>query len=529
MGSNKPPSPTKRRMTRRSSATTIASLLLLAASILGVGPMAARAADSLNGEGESWPGPAFDAIRRDAAGATAPFGTAFIDAGETEGRGDLAHGASDFAVTSIALSNADKATATSNGRTIAYAPYMAGAVAPVVALDIDAAHGGGHIQHLSLKVSTMAKLFTHKIAVWNDAEIVAQNPAEPNLSNLKAPQVAFVARKDTSSSTAALISLFLSDPAAKAIWNDYAAFLGAPPDTPLDSWPSDANSNTFLVTSGSKGTVDKMLQLDPSTGNRIPSATSRFIGYLAPSWAIPHDIAMVTVLSSDGLQKIDPNTASVTKAMAKGTVDPATNIVTLKYGIEADGAWPAPLISYIAVPTKGLDATKATPMSKLIKFALSDAGQKDVTDTHYVAISAPLKTAGLKVADDVAAQATTASSSTTSTTAAGGATTTSSTPSTTSAAGPVTAFAVGSSSGTSAGSDPGGSGSSPTASGASSAAASPAVTVSAAVDPPTLPATGRAVVPTALIALILVMGGEIARRRARRSSSSVHPEFTELR
>jgi phosphate transport system substrate-binding protein len=374
-----------------------ATALAVAAVLLAAGGQA-RAAQSLNGEGESWPQPAVQRLLIDGGSTTTPFQPQYVDVGEATGKSDVATGTADFAVASKPLSSADTAAATHAGRTIKYVPYAAGAVAFVVALDVDNDHGAGRIAHINLTVPTLAKIFAHQIVQWNDPEILAENPNEPNLNFLSQPSIFTVPRLDSSSSTAAVISLFLSDPAAKTIWNNYAKVLGAPQNTPLDQWPNDPNFQTKSVTSGSKGVIDTILQLNPATGQRLPSAASHHIGYLAPAWATKFGAPMVTLLSDDGSTKIDPTAQAVGKALAKGVFDPKTNLVTVPFGVTADGAYPATLISYFAVPVKGLRADKAKALSKLLTFSLGSKGQSDVVAAGYVGVTSAMKQGGLAVA-----------------------------------------------------------------------------------------------------------------------------------
>jgi hypothetical protein len=147
-----------------------------------------------------------------------------------------------------------------------------------------------------------------------------------------------------------------------------------------------------------------ILGLDPVTGQRYRSATSHHISYLAPSWAIQYDAPMATLASNDLATKIDPTAAAVTKSLTDATFDSETNLVHLRYGIGTDGSYPASLVSYMLVPTKGLVAAKAKALSNLVKFALSSAGQKVVTSKNYVPVTPAMKTAGLAVATSLAAE-----------------------------------------------------------------------------------------------------------------------------
>jgi len=72
-------------------------------------------------------------------------------------------------------------------------------------------------------------------------------------------------------------------------------------------------------------------------------------------------------------------------------------------------------MSYLLVPTSGLDPAKASALAAFIKFVLGSKGQADVESLGAAGVTPAMVSAGLKVADEVAAQTTTTTTTTTTT------------------------------------------------------------------------------------------------------------------
>jgi phosphate transport system substrate-binding protein len=410
---------TRRR--RRVGAIVVAGLACLtAASAI---PAGADAKSQLQGEGESWPVPMLEQLQNTSSKEIAPLDPGYVDVGDEQAREDVADGDVDYASVGEPFTADELATAKQHGRSIAYVPYAYGAVAIAFAIDVDGQHGGGTVANLKLTNLTLAKMFAHQVPIWADPEILAENNQDPALANPKVTAIISVTRLDSSWSTAALINYFLADPASKPVWNAYATGLASPADTPLDRWPADTFSGTAGIISGSKGVIDTMLQLDPATGVKKPSATTHHLAYLAPAWTTKYNAPVAAIQNKAG-QFVTPTAAGVQKAVEQaGTVDPKTNLITLDFNKITDAtAYPIPMVEYLAVPTTGLSGAKANALSKFVKYTLGDAGQKVVADTGYVPVSQELRTSGLKVA---AALAATANQQAVTTTTAPGATTTS--------------------------------------------------------------------------------------------------------
>jgi len=491
-----PVRPVIRRLVRL--AMIVGGLVVIVMAI--VGPVTAATSD-LRGEGDSWAVPMFDQFVVKGAGASAPFLPTYfggISGGEEQARQDLASGSADFAVTGVPLSTTDLATATQNGRSVAYAPYAAGAVDIVASIPGCGTPAGFH-----LTVGTLAKIFVGAISSWADSTIASENPTL-NLPQCAGGGINRVVRIDSSSTTSALISLFLSDSSAKGTWNTYAVARGLQPNVVYDAWPTESSPSIRELDSGDSGVLANI-------------AFNGGIGYASSGWVASPAYAFTPIPLQNTAQQasgqfVAPTAASVTKALSQAaTLDATTNLVTLTLSnINDPTAYPAPMISYLALPTSGLRTSpvsgtsqdKAAALGAFAEYILSSQGQSDVNATGFTPLPTAMVTASLKVAQVVADQASTGTATTTSTltstsTSSSTSTTTTSTVSTTT----TTATAGTSTASTSA------------VGGVSGNAASAAATDASA----TLPVTGGGSVPVALLGVVLVVGGQFGGRIFRRS------------
>ena len=473
--------------------------------------------NQLAGEGESWPEGAVRALQNDAATASALGGLQPVytaGRGEDPSRQDFVAGYTDFAVSEAPLTSSEASTAQQNGITPAYVPYALGGVSILAALNVDFAHGGQLITNLKLTIPTLAKIFTHYIGYWDNPEILAENPDVPGLKTLGADQILTVVRRDSSSTSTALVSAFLANPTAKPIWEAYAKGLGQAPDSTPDTWPADTNVNTTGVTSGEKGAIDAALSLDPVTEKPVPGVPLHSIAYVATSFAQQYGgpLAAIQNEANPPTYVLPTDTGALTSAAASGgTFDSASHLYTFDYGkMTGTGAYPIPLASYWIVPLQGASAAKAAALSAFMKFVLSPAGQADVVSNGMVGVPATVLAAAASVLPSLDSEATTTTteSSTTTTLAAGtttiasggGGATTSSTPAgatpTTGASGAATAHASVAAAATGSGGGAGGGVTSPSSA--------------------QLPFTGGGSLPLLGFGLALVAGGQLGRRRAAR-------------
>jgi phosphate transport system substrate-binding protein len=420
---------------RRTVLRRVGALAVAAGLAWGpAGPVrAATDPTQLLGGGESWPEYTVRQLENDAAqaGALGALAPVYIAGrGEDAARADVAAGASDFAVSSAPLTADELTAAGQSGIQPAYVPFASGAVGIVAAVQADRQHGGGLIQNIKLTIPTLAKVFTHHINYWNDPEILAENPDVPDLAHVEVPSILTAVRRDSSSTSSALVAAFLTDPVARSVWAEYVQGLGQAPDVTPDRWPADPNGNVTGVTSGSRGMINALLNLDPVSGQPIPGTPAHAIGYVAPEFARQFGAPRAAIQNRATPPTFVLPTAAgaVVGALAGAAFDPATGLYTIDYSrITAAGAYPIPLVSYLVVPVRGVAPAKAQALAAFIRFVLGTAGQADVASTGMVGVSAEAITAGLQVAHTLE----TAAAPPTTTTTQGQATTTTTTTTTT--------------------------------------------------------------------------------------------------
>lgn len=356
--------------------------------------------------GDSWPEYTVrqlsdDAFYGGAIGTLSPTYTAAR--GEGPAAGDLASGAADLAALSGPLRPADLQAATSNGIAPAYLAYGESAVSMIVAISLN--NRPTPVDHLNLKLSTVAKIYTSVIRHWFDPEVVQENPdlaAELSGHLASTDPIHRVDRGDSSQTTAALIAAFLADPEARPIWNAYAAGLGAPTDTPLLKWPSDGDINLITTTAGEKGVVTAVENLDPNGNPADPHFAFNTIGYVSPQYAVHYKAVQVGLSAARGGTYAQPTNDAVTAAFASpGTVfDPSTGLFAIDYSkLSNPGAYPIPIPAYFGFPIKGGDPAKAAATAGFLRFVLGDKGQADIASTGMVNVAPDVRTADLAILD----------------------------------------------------------------------------------------------------------------------------------
>jgi hypothetical protein len=255
----------------------------------------------------------------------------------------------------------------------------------------------------------------------------------PNLTHVEVPAILTVVRRDSSSTSSALVAAFLADPTARTIWATYVQGLGQAPDATPDRWPADPNANVTGVTSGQRGAINALLNLDPVSGQPIPGTPAHSIGYVAPEYALQFGAPLAAIQNRATPPAFVSPTAdgAVAAALSSGaTFAAATRLYTIDYGaITAAGAYPIPLVSYLEVSTTGLTAAKASALAGFIRFVLGPTGQADVSSTGMVDLPSDAVAAALAVTDQL--RPATATPSTTTTTSSTATTTNTTTPSTT--------------------------------------------------------------------------------------------------
>lgn len=499
-----------RRPKVRRHAWRLIGVFTVAVAVISVTGVHASGADTgvpLGAEGGSFAAPIMDLLQNDpaAVSAIAPFVPSYFDADVDQAQQDFAMGAIDYSVTEAPLTASEAATAAQNGRSFAYVPFAASPVAIAAIVECDQAATLSPATwctngNLELTVPQLAQIFTDlstlenpppgggAIGTWNDAQLLILNPGLAGVS-AQSKAVTAIENVQPSATNTALESLFVNNPTAKAIWDAYLKYFeGSTDDTPTDLWP-----HTSTAGSSDESIEQTLIKVNSNVNPPVPDTDPTHWGQgdIAP---LPIDWWSGSTLDNPtiGIQNAEgafvaPTVASMDAALGDATMDPTTNLVTFNANPSDAAAYPMPVMSYLVVPTSGLDPSKATALAAFIKFVLGSTGQADVESMGAAGVTPAMVTAGLKVADEVAAQATAATTTTTS-----GPTSTSTT----------TAAAAATNTSTSSGQGSGGNGTGTDASTASDSS-------------PSLALTGGTPWPLPLAGGGLVLAGFVARRALR--------------
>ncbi len=381
-------------------------------------------ATAIRGEGGTFAAPIINKMELDLDAANSSVDATYNELpGVDVGREDFAAGTSDYAVSELPLTSDEVATAQSNGRTFAYVPVAAEPVA--VGFEVLAGPIAGleaPVESFQVSVPNLANIFTDQIEQWNDARFFPDDALFAPGSGIVCDTciITPMAPADPSAATSSLIQLFLNDPTSKVLWDTFAVSQKVSPDTAFETLPG-----RVAVQGGDLEMAIAFHPLNATTG--LPDTNpvqvgAGDIGAIPMDWVVaPWDIPTLSIQDAAGAF-VAPTTASMSAAMSDAQLDPSTNLVSFPPDANDAAAYAIPAMSYLVVPTSGLSSSKATALASLIRFALSPAGQRDVTSFGGVAVTPAMEAAGLKVADEVAAEANGATSTAPTTKAQGGAT-----------------------------------------------------------------------------------------------------------
>lgn len=406
---------------RRIAAVALAAGLVAAGLAANPAPPHATADDStLAGEGGTFASPIVDQLELDATAPGASTVPTYSElAGVDAARDDFVAGTADFAVSEYPLTSQQAATAERNGRSFAYIPFAAQAVTLgfVLLRTQDTTFQPGTLYPtVQLTVPTLADIFTlNGISQWLDPQITAENGGQ-QISTSGETNISLIFSAESSAATSSLIQLFLDDTTARVTWDHYATLEKKLPDTAYESWVADNG-----VQGADRGLAETFHPLDTVTG--LPNSNPQYmgqgdIGPIPMDWVVsPWNIPTVSIQNAAGAY-VAPTPTSMSAALADASMDPTSKLVAFTPTPHDPLAYSLPAMSYLIVPTTGLDAAKATALAGLIRFALSDRGQADVAKLGGVALPASIRSAGLAVAGVVADEASPPPTTTTPPTAA---------------------------------------------------------------------------------------------------------------
>jgi phosphate transport system substrate-binding protein len=229
---------------------------------------------------------------------------------------------------------------------------------PMVVGPIAFAYNVDGVDRLVLNAEVLSKIFTGAIKTWNDPKIAALNPGA-TLPN--APITVFF-RSDESGTTEN-VTKFLSA-AGKGVWT-------APPGKAWTGVGEGKNKSSGVA--------------------QGVTATKNSISYM--EWSYARDNKLKTAQLDNGAGATELTAATVAKAVAEATVKGTGHDLPLsiKYTGTSAGAYPALLVTYEVVCSKGLAADKTAIVKDFLGYFASPDTQSSLEKLGYAPLPADLQ------------------------------------------------------------------------------------------------------------------------------------------
>jgi phosphate transport system substrate-binding protein len=238
---------------------------------------------------------------------------------------------------------------------------------PMVTGPIAFAYNIDGVDKMVLNAEVLAGIFNGNIKTWDDEKIAKLN----NGAQLPGEKIIVFFRSDESGTTENTTK-FLSE-AGNGVWND----------EPAKAWTGTGEGKNK-----SSGVAEGVTN------------TKNSISYMEWSYAKDNNLKMAQLESGSG--PVELTGEAVGKAVAEADIKGSGNdlALSLKYTNNAEGAYPALLVTYEIVCSKGLAAEKTAIVKDFLTFFASDQTQASLEELGY----APLPEAMLgKVKTAVAA------------------------------------------------------------------------------------------------------------------------------
>jgi phosphate transport system substrate-binding protein len=221
---------------------------------------------------------------------------------------------------------------------------------PMVVGPISFAYNVDGLDKLVLNAEVLSQIFTGTIKTWNDPKIAALNSG----ATLPSAPITVFFRSDESGTTEN-VTKFLA-----------AAGNGAWKDAPAKSWTGTGEGKNK-----SSGVAEGV------------TATKNSISYMEWSYAKDNKLKVAQLDNGAGPTELTADT--VAKAVGEATVKGTGNdlALSIKYTGTSAGAYPALLVTYEIVCSKGLDAEKTAIVKDFLGFFASADTQKSLEEIGY--------------------------------------------------------------------------------------------------------------------------------------------------
>jgi phosphate transport system substrate-binding protein len=312
----------------------------------------AHGAESVSGGGASFPAVFMQQCAADYNASQKNFLVNYTSVGSGAGKGNFSKGTFVFGQSDSKYSSGEPSFGWE------YIPNIGGAISFPINLK-NATTGRTLGSSIQLKRVTLAKILSGNIKMWNDPEILKDNPRFAK--GIPAIPIIIVYRADASGTTNNLLQHL--NAWAPTIWTKVqddmgSAFAGGiPPSSAISGKGNQGVMSTVIAKEGSIGYVD----LGDAKGYpsaRIENGLGEFIA---------------------------PSSSSAAKNLANQTNVASNGLVTIDYNIKVNGAYPIGIFSYMLVRTDG-KGPNGLGVRQFADYILAKCGPTRAATLGYVAV-----------------------------------------------------------------------------------------------------------------------------------------------
>ena len=326
-------------------------------------PTPAFAADNIVGNGASFPANLIDECKASYARSTDNFVT-YTANGSGAGKTSSDNGIGDFWFSDSAH------TASTKKPSVIHIPIVA---APIAVM-----HNLPGNRQLFLSSTTVAKIFSGDITMWNDPAIKADNNRQikeviyrkdkaGNLVKDKAGNPIIVRTLNKS------IRYTLPNQKIKVVFrldnsgttNNFVRFMKAFSPEVWTKGVSDSFSTSFPKSINDIGNIGRVVGANQSQGvATLASKTKYSITYAELSFAKFFNLKVANIGNASG-NFVEPNSANVSAFLGEALID-SNNILTYDYATKEPGAYPLGIVSYLLADTTGKNKAAVKEWAKYL-------------------------------------------------------------------------------------------------------------------------------------------------------------------
>ena len=342
--------------------------IIAAALITSVGmALPAQAANNIQGGGASFPYPFMSSCAADFNALQDNFVINYTSTGSGTGKGNFTKGLFVYAQTDSKYSSGEPTFDWE------YIPNIGGAIA--FPINLKSTQTGRSLgSSIQLKRVTLAKILSGNIKVWNDKEILKDNPRIAN--GIPATLIKVVYRSDTSGTSNNTLQHL--NAWAPTIWTKVQ-------DDFSTAFPGGKPLGSTLAGKGNAGVMS------------LVSTTDGAIGYVDYSDAKGFPLARIQNALGEF---VAPSPQSAARNLANQTNIAANGLVSLNYNVKVPGAYPIAIFSYMLVRTDG-KGPNGLGVRQFADYVIQKCGPARASSLGYVPVGGKVLTTARSLVNNI--------------------------------------------------------------------------------------------------------------------------------